>query len=76
MAHSCPRCWQTCYCGGDIDDICFDGDAPDCTHCPTHDADNEEGCCFPEECLMPGPHLRSECHNVEMMEEFDKEMEA
>lgn len=29
----------------------------------------DEGCCFPGECLMPGDHVRSECHTVEMMED-------
>jgi hypothetical protein len=24
MAHTCPECGQVCYCGGDIDDCCFD----------------------------------------------------
>ena len=34
MAHSCPECGETCYCGGDIDDICMDweDDVP-CSHC-------------------------------------------
>jgi hypothetical protein len=25
-------------------------------------------CAFPERCLMPGEHMRSECHTVEMLE--------
>ena len=29
---------------------------------------NRTGCCFPGQCLMPGPHLMSECHTVEMYE--------
>ena len=36
MAHFCPECAQTCYCGGDIDDLLFDYDsdgAIGCTHC-------------------------------------------
>jgi hypothetical protein len=32
------------------------------------DDDNQEGCCFPSECCMPGSHLRSECHTAEMIE--------
>lgn len=36
MAHECPECWQTCYCGSDIDDCLFnrDEDVNRCTHCP------------------------------------------
>lgn len=26
MAHSCPECYETCYCNGDIDDCLFDFD--------------------------------------------------
>jgi len=26
------------------------------------------GCLFPEECVMPGRHLKSECHTAEMLE--------
>jgi len=35
MAHSCPECGQTCYCGSDIDDCLFDfeEDVEACTHC-------------------------------------------
>jgi hypothetical protein len=29
---------------------------------------DEEGCLFPDECCMPGPHLKSECHTAEMLE--------
>ena len=39
MSHECPECGLTCYCGGDIDDCCFN--APyyvvHCTHCPEED---------------------------------------
>lgn len=31
MAHTCPDCGLVCYCGGDIDDICF-GEDLGCTH--------------------------------------------
>lgn len=35
MAHSCPECGQTCYCGGDIDDCEFEGteEEANCMHC-------------------------------------------
>ena len=35
---------------------------------PDYDDDGREGCCFPNECLMPGWHTTSECHTIEMME--------
>ena len=31
------------------------------------------GCCFPVACLMPGAHLLSECHTVEMYDASIKE---
>lgn len=36
MAHDCPECYTRCHCGGDIDDICFEGTPEEfgCTHCP------------------------------------------
>jgi hypothetical protein len=30
-------------------------------------------CCFPGKCLMPGEHLRDECHTIEMIEAFNDE---
>lgn len=33
-----------------------------------HDDDSEFGCCFPSECCMPGPHMKSECCTAEMMQ--------
>ncbi|MDD5220597.1 MAG: hypothetical protein PHV11_08530 [Candidatus Bipolaricaulis sp.] len=35
MAHRCPECGQLCFCGGDIDDICFDYSEyeDNCLHC-------------------------------------------
>ncbi len=33
------------------------------------EGENELGCCFPEECCMPGPHYRYECHTAEMLME-------
>lgn len=61
FAHRCP------YCGAPEPD-------PGCPECgvwaPDEDADREEeeGCCMPGRCLMPGDHLPSECHDAEMME--------
>ena len=40
------------------------------------DDDAEEGCCFPDKCCMPGPHLRSECCTAEMMQDFEREATA
>ena len=34
------------------------------------------GCCFPDRCLMPGEHLRSECHTAEMLENYLAEQGA
>lgn len=71
MAHTCPTCGEVCYCGGDIDDCEFDGtdEQFNCTHCPDDlddDGDNDflgpEGCLYPGECCMPGPHYVGECH--------------
>lgn len=44
MAHSCPDCGQVCYCGGDIDDCCFDGTSEQraCVHCPFDVGDDED----------------------------------
>lgn len=42
MAHECPECGMTCYCNGDIDDVCFDD--PEymmiCTCCSDEDDDD------------------------------------
>ena len=50
MAHACPKCYQTCYCGGDIGDcICDDTlEAFACTHCPIdgYDPDDDD---YPED---------------------------
>lgn len=35
---------------------------------PENDED-EWNCCMPGECLMPGEHMRSECHNAQMLED-------
>jgi hypothetical protein len=40
----------------------FDEDCEDCD-------DDTEGCLYPGKCLMPGIHLESECHTVEMVED-------
>ena len=29
-------------------------------------------CAFPESCLMPGYHAKSECHTVEMIEAYER----
>jgi hypothetical protein len=31
-------------------------------------------CCYPDKCLMPGAHTRSECHTVEDAEAYEREM--
>ena len=45
MAHECPACGQTCYCGGDLDDCEFDILPPDgCGHCVEEEwGDEDEG---------------------------------
>jgi hypothetical protein len=40
----------------------FDEECEDCE-------DDPVGCVFPGRCLMPGIHLESECHTVEMIEQ-------
>lgn len=35
--------------------------------------EHEFGCDFPGECLMPGEHMRSECHSIEMIEAQKRE---
>lgn len=35
------------------------------------DEEREEGCCFPGECCMPGPHFRHECHTAEMIRSYE-----
>lgn len=40
---------------------------------PDEDLEHEIGCDFPGQCLMPGEHMRSECHTVEMMEDRKRE---
>lgn len=40
MAHECPKCYLTCYCNGDIDDINFGESNNYCSHC--EDEDNDE----------------------------------
>lgn len=32
--------------------------------------DDDWGCCFPEECCMPYPHMKDECHTAEMYEAY------
>lgn len=33
-----------------------------------------EGCQFPGECCMPGPHYESECHTAEMLMAQEREL--
>jgi hypothetical protein len=40
------------------------------------DDEDDFGCWFPDECCMPGLHMRSECHTAEMIEAFNAECEA
>jgi hypothetical protein len=44
MAHECPDCGQMCYCGGDIDDCCFNQEENviHCSHCPEDDDEEYE----------------------------------
>lgn len=44
MAHECPICYQTCYCGGDIDDCCFNDTKEQtyCKHCPEDDYGDDD----------------------------------
>lgn len=35
-----------------------------------------EGCCYPGQCLMLGPHLKGECHTVEMIESEEEDSEC
>lgn len=35
--------------------------------------DDEDGCEFPGQCCMPGPHTRSECHTAEMIQDYERE---
>lgn len=37
-------------------------------------SEDEEGCCFPDECCMPGLHMKSECHTAEMIEDYEKSL--
>lgn len=73
-----------CHCGGDLCVCGTDGEpCPGCEECESDYFDEDEdysdeeeymipGCCFPDYCLMPGPHYKHECHTVEMLEKvFD-----
>jgi hypothetical protein len=44
VAHTCPDCGQQCYCGGDIDDCCFDFEENviNCTHCLNADDEDDD----------------------------------
>jgi len=41
MAHECPNCGLTCFCGGDIDDILFIDPIYNCGHCLENDHEND-----------------------------------
>lgn len=82
MAHECPECGILCRCGGDVDDLLLnqEGHIALCAHCPldgVHDEpyerpeEEDEGCEFPGECCMPGPHRRGECHTARMIEDYE-----
>lgn len=47
MAHECPECGLTCYCGGDIDDCCFHGTEEEmyCSHCDCAECGNPPDFC-------------------------------
>lgn len=52
-------------------DIDWINGADDLTDYPRNVGDDdEEGCCFPGECCMPGYHLRGECHTAEMAQQY------
>lgn len=38
--------------------------------------DEKWGCCLGEKCLMPGDHMKSECHTAEMVERFERSILA
>ena len=71
MAHSCPECYQTCHCNGDIDDIDFGEDSPHADSCVHFrecqlDADDEMNdvtgpCWHQHRCVGCGD--RWECEN-------------
>ena len=43
MAHTCPDCGLTCYCGGDIDDICFGDDCEEADRCTHYEQCQDRG---------------------------------
>lgn len=44
MAHECPDCYETCHCGGDMDDMLMNGTKEEiaCGHCPMHGGFDDE----------------------------------
>lgn len=40
MSHECPKCGLTCYCGGDIEDVCYGELERYCFHC--HRVEDED----------------------------------
>jgi hypothetical protein len=51
----------------------FDGDDDEDDDPPDERDENQIGCWFPDECLMPGEHMKSECHTAEMVEAANAE---
>lgn len=49
MAHECPECWESCHCGGDIDDIDF-GESDACTHFRRLECSGHREYCSNEQC--------------------------
>ncbi len=54
----------------------YEGDDPSFIEREDLGDDSELGCCFPGECCMPGPHMRSECCTPEMIEAMYEAGEA
>lgn len=66
-----------------VDDKDWEDDEEECdecgrVHCQCGYSDErygyEWGCEFPDTCLMPGEHMRFECHTVEMVQAWEEEM--
>jgi hypothetical protein len=50
--HECPECYDSCYCGGDIDDILMSGTREErqCGHCPEEPEQSCDYVCPNPEC--------------------------
>ncbi len=77
--------YLNCFCGGDNCVCHMNGGMPcdGCADCRDDDDDDDRnycaddyGCEFPGECLMPGYHIRAECHTAEMMEKYEADAVA